>query len=201
VRRVQLLGALALVAGLTASCGVRADSSPRSLAADDVPYGLLDQSPRVATTTTVPAVGQVNVAVYFLVSDRVQPAPRAIADPPTAARAIASLLAGPTEEEAVGGLRTAINPTTQATVTRPAPDIVAIDLTPDFTVVPTPEQRLALAQLVFTATGIEGVRAVRFTIAGAPAGVPLPDGTVTSEPVDRNAFPALAPADPATQPA
>ena len=192
--------AVAVVAlTVAAGCGIQPDSSPRTLAADEVPYGLLDEGPP-PPATTAPAVEKVNVAVYFLVGERLQPAPRAVTDPPTASRAIAALLAGPTEEEAVGGLRTAINPTTRATVTRPRPSIVAIDLTPDFAAVPTPEQRLALGQLVFTATSFPGVAGVLFTVASAPVGVPLPDGTLTSEPVDRTTFPSIAPVPPAVGP-
>ena len=180
---------------LATACGVQSEQDPRTLAADEVPYGLLDRGPALPPPTSTPAVANVNVAVYFLVNERVQPAPRAVTDPATVARAVAALLDGPTEEEAVAGLRTAINPSTQATVTRVSPDVVVVDLTPDFAAVPTQEQRLAIAQIVFTATGA-GASRVRFTIGGSPVGVPLPDGTVTLEPVNRDAFASLAPPPP-----
>jgi hypothetical protein len=198
MRRLAFLVALAVVlAAVASACGIQADTTPRSLAADEVPYGLLDEGPPIPSpSTSVPEVDRVNVAVYFLLGERLQPAPRTLPDPPSAARVLNSLLSGPTDEEAVSGLRTAINPTTQATVTRPAPDIIAVDLTPDFTAVPGLEQRLAIAQIVFTATGVEGVSAVRFSIGGASIGIPLPDGTVTAEPVTRDAFPNLAPSEP-----
>ena len=64
-----------------------------------------------------------------------------------------------------------------------------------FAAAPAPAQLLAIAQIVFTATGVEGVVGVRFSIGGAPIGIPLPDGTVTAEPVSRDAFPNLAPSE------
>lgn len=191
--------ALALVLG---SCGVQPEAGPRVLAADEVPYGLLDGTVvATPTSSTVPAVDRVNVAVYFLQGERLQPAPRAVIEPPTASRVLNALINGPTDEEAVSGLRSAINPTTQASVTRASPEILVVDLTPDFAAVPAFEQRLAIGQIVFTATGLEGVQGVRFTIGGAPVAIPLPDGTVTSEPVNRDAFPAIAPDPGAPVPA
>lgn len=196
-RLTAVLVVTVLLAAVASACGIQPDTRPRSLAADEVPYGLLDAgAPIPSPSTSVPEVDRVNVAVYFLLGERLQPAARALPDPPTAGRVLNSLLNGPTDEEAVSGLRTAINPTTQAVVTRPAPDILSVDLTPDFAAVPSLEQRLAIAQIVFTATGVEGVAGVRFSIGGAPIGIPLPDGTVTAEPVSRDAFPNLAPAEP-----
>lgn len=199
-RRLRRFGALlTLIAVVTAgsSCGIPPDRTARSLSADEVPYGLLDQGPPITSPpATAPAAGQVNVAVYFLRGERLQPARRAVPDPPTPARVINALLAGPTDDEAVGGMRTAINPATQATISRATVDVVAVDLTPDFAAVPGIEQRLALAQIVFTATAMGGVSGVRFSLAGAPIAVPLPDGTATAAPVGRDAFATLAPAEP-----
>lgn len=185
---------LALGLGLAlGACGIPADERARTLAAEEVPYGLLDEAPADAPTTTEQQVAKVNVVVYFLAGEHLQPAPRAVAEPATPMRAVTALLGGPTEQEAVNGLRTAINPTTEAAVTRPSPELVVVDLSSAFAAVPTQEQRFALAQIVFTATGLPGVTGVRFTLAGAPVEVPLPDGTLTSSPVGRNAFANLAP--------
>jgi len=192
----RLLIALATLAALpvgAGACGVPADENARTLAVEEVPYGLLDEAPADAPTTTAQQVAKVNVVVYFLAGEHLQPAPRAVAGPATPSRAVNALLGGPTEAEAVTGLRTAINPATEAAVTRPLPELVVVDLSSAFAAVPTQEQRFALAQIVFTATGVPGVTGVRFTLAGAPVEVPLPDGTLTSLPVGRNAFANLAP--------
>ena len=198
-RRLAVTFAVALVVLVLVAnaCGVPEDDEPRALAADRVPFGLLDEAPSArSTTTTAPEVQRVNTAVYFLVGERLQPSPRAVPDPGTPTRALSALLDGPTDEEAVNGLRTAIHPATEVVVTRPSPDVVAVDLNAAFAAVPTQEQRLALGQIVFTATGVPGVRAVLFTLAGAPVGVPRADGTVTSEPVRRDDFPSIAPLQP-----
>lgn len=185
---------LAAAGAATSACGVPPDENARSLAVEEVPYGLLDEAPVGApTATTQPPVAKVNVTVYFLAGEHLQPVPRAVPEPATPLRAVNALLEGPSEDEAVTGVRTAINPSTEATVTRPSPELVAVDLSSSFAAVPTQEQRFALAQIVFTATGLPGVTGVRFTLAGAPVEVPLPDGTLTSAPVGRNAFASMAP--------
>jgi len=196
---VGLAAVVTLGLGL-AGCGVRSDPSPRSLAADDVPYGLMEEAPVTAPPPTTPTVSQVNVAVYFLSGDRLQPAPRSVPNPATPGRAINALLGGPTDDEAVAGLRTAVHPSTEVDVGRPSDAVVPVDLSAAFAAVQSQEQRLALAQIVFTATGFPGVTGVRFTLADAPVEIPLPDGTLTSEPVGRAAFPALAPPVPADTP-
>lgn len=185
--------AVAVVVVGVAGCGVRPDTAPRSLATDDVPYGLMDDVPVTIPPATSPRVSRVNVAVYFLAGDRLQPASRSVPEPATPGRAINSLLIGPTDDEAVAGLRTAIHPSTEVDVGRPSDEVVTVDLNSAFAAVQSQEQRLALAQIVFTATGFPGVTGVRFTLADAPVDVPLPDGTLTSDPVGRAAFPNLAP--------
>jgi spore germination protein GerM len=194
--RASVVSVVLIVLAL-GGCGIPPDGEPRPLAADDVPYGLLDEVPvGGAPPTTAAPAARVNVTVYFLAGERLQGAPRSVAEPATPSRAIVALLGGPTEEEAAAGLRTAVNPATEAVVTRPAAELVSVDLSASFAAVPTQEQRFALAQIVFTATGVSGVGGVRFTLAGAPVEVPLPDGTVTAAPVGRAAFASLVPQPP-----
>jgi hypothetical protein len=190
---VFVLLPLLLAAAAAAACGVPPDEAPRTLATEEVPYGLLEEAPVGVPATTQPPVAKVNVVVYFLAGDHLKPAPRTVPEPATPSRAVSALLGGPNESEAASGLRTAINPATEATVTRPSPDLVVVDLSSAFAAVPAQEQRLALAQIVYTATGVPGVTGVRFTLGGAPVEVPLPDGTLTSSPVGRAAFANLAP--------
>lgn len=190
-RAVALLAAACLVVG---GCGIRPDGEPRDLAADDVPYGLLDEAPPAprAPNPTV-AGGSADVAVYFVLGDALSPATRSVARPATPGRVVAALLEGPTDPETASGLRSAIDPATRVTVSSPSPELAVVDLSADFVAAPSAEQRLAIAQIVYTVTAIQGVRGVRFRIGGGPVDVPLPDGTSTSEPVSRDAFPSLAP--------
>lgn len=195
-RPLGLLSALAMsVVVLAGACGVPADPEPRALSADEVPYGLLDQAPPSlpSTTSTTSPVARVNVAVYFLLNERLQPLARSVTDPATTGKAVDALLAGPTDEEAVNGIRSAVNPNSQVTSSRPIDGIVTVALSADFAAVPTSEQRLALGQIVFTLTGLPDTGGVLFTVGGIPVGVPLPDGTVTTDPVTRETFPTIAP--------
>jgi spore germination protein GerM len=53
---------------------------------------------------------------------------------------------------------------------------------------------IALAEIVFTATGRPGVGQVSFSLDGRPVEVPRADGSLTSEPLARTDFRELAPA-------
>lgn len=186
--------AVVLLAGvLITACGVRSDPSPRTLSAGEVPYGLLEQAPSTTTSATTPAVPKAMVLVYYVVGDRVHPVAREVTQPVTVAKAITVLLAGPQEDEAVTGIRSAINPAAGILPRRIDPATFVVDVSADFVQGSTSEQVLGLAQIVFTATEIAGVTGVRFTLEGAPIEVPTPSGALTAEPVGRDAFATLAP--------
>ena len=181
-----------LVALLAAGCGVRTDEGPRRLAVDEVPYGLLEAAP--ATTTTTALGPLVTVPVYFLRGDRLVPVSRPVSQPPTVGKAIDALLNGPREDEASGGLRTSVNPSTQLLLARVEDGVARLDLSSEFAQGPVQRQIPSLAQMIFTATAVPGVHAVRFTIEGEPVEVPTPDGNVAVGALGRDAFRAYAPA-------
>ena len=56
-----------------------------------------------------------------------------------------------------------------------------------------PNQTLAIAQVVFTATQQPGVTGVVFQIAGQPIGVPTASGARSPGPVDRTSYQPQAP--------
>lgn len=191
----SLLVAVALAALAGAGCGVQGDGGPRTLSAKDVPYALLEAAPSTTASTTVPGATKVGLSIFLVVGDRLHPVPRQVTGPPTVAKALSVLLAGPEEDEVVGGLRSAINPAASLVPSRVDPATVAVDLSTEFVQGPTSEQVLGLAQIVFTVTEIAGVTGVRFSLEGAPIEVPTPAGT-TSGPLGRDAFSDLAPAPP-----
>jgi spore germination protein GerM len=51
--------------------------------------------------------------------------------------------------------------------------------------------RLAVAQIVLTATSVPGVDAVRLTLSGEPVEAPLPSGQLTSAPLTAADYAAL----------
>ena len=61
--------------------------------------------------------------------------------------------------------------------------VLTIDLSKDFLVVQGSEQRTAVAQLVFTATGAPDVDSVLFAIEGAQKEVPVDDGSLSAQPL------------------
>ncbi|MBW3555838.1 MAG: GerMN domain-containing protein [Actinobacteria bacterium] len=188
-----------LVAGsmafTTVSCGVQGEERPETLSASEVPYGLLEEAPSTTTSTTLVDARKVGLVIFLVVGGRLHPAPRSVTTPLTVAKALSALLAGPEEDEAVAGLRSAINPAASLVPSRVDPSTWVVDVSTEFVQGPTSEQVLGLAQIVFTLTEIPGVTGVRFTLEGAPIEVPTPSGT-TSAPLGRDAFVDLAPAPP-----
>ena len=107
--------------------------------------------------------------------------------------AISTLLQGPTADEAAQGLRTAIPSGTRLLAADLKDGVLTIDLSKDFLVVQGSEQRTAVAQLVFTATGTPDVDKVLFAIEGTQKEVPIDDGSLSAAPLTRFSYPSLDP--------
>jgi spore germination protein GerM len=76
---------------------------------------------------------------------------------------------------------------------------VRVDLAPAFAEIPAPEQRLALAQLTYTLTGLPRVASVIFTLDGEETSVPRADGTASDGPVTREDYePLVAGGEPSS---
>lgn len=193
---VLVLFLAALVAS-GSGCGVRSEDSPRVLSVEDVPFGLLAE-PSSTPTTVVPApsVARATVVVFLVRNARMYPVLRQVNAPPTVAKSLTALLFGPQENEVSQGIRSAINPAAAVQARSVDPTTFLVDLSAEFTQGPISEQVLGLAQIVYTATGITGVEDVRFTLNGAPIEVPTPSGSLTSAPIDRDAFVEFAPLTP-----
>ncbi|MEW6153203.1 MAG: GerMN domain-containing protein [Actinomycetota bacterium] len=194
-RRPALTAAvvLAVVALALSGCGVPSDSSPRTISADRVPFGLLEPDDGRAPTTAGP--GATATTVYLVGDERLVAAERDVAGPPGVATSIRALLSGPTEAEARRGLRTAVPPTAAVALAATVGDTVTLDLSRWFTeAAGGPEEVLAIAQIVYTVTGVEGVGAARFTLAGRAVEVPGGDGTLRSGALRRTDFPLVGPA-------
>lgn len=190
MRRLAVL----VVAIAATACGVPTDEAPRALPAGDVPLGLLDVESST-TTSMVPVASSSRVTVFLVSSDRLVKAERVVVAPASVEKVVKALVNGPSETERSLGLASAVNPaTTVVSATMEATEIVTIDLSGDFEVGTTTQQIIvALAQIVFTATELEGVTGVRFSIDGERRQVPTGDGTLTSAPVGRVAYASYAP--------
>jgi spore germination protein GerM len=154
-RRIALLAVLAL---LVCGCGVGVQDRPEVL--------VLRDTPAASRAEDAPS-GSAEVQVYFVRGARLEPVVRTAAtDDPQAA--LAALVAAPRRGEVLAGLRTAIAPGTELALTSFPDRTVQVDLPRELTGLTGGNQLLAIAQLVWTLTGVPSVLAVRFSSAGSP---------------------------------
>jgi spore germination protein GerM len=180
-----------LIAGLAgAGCGVPVQSRPVSLSASQLPAGVTKGS----TTTTLrgSTVPVSLVQVYFVAGDRLVARSRLVPSPGSLPEALADLLAGPTPGESASGIRTSIDPATELISQRVVRNRIILNLSSTFAGTGGPDQILAVAQFVYTATDIEtGVDQVSFELGDSPVAVPTADGTLVAGPVARTDYAAL----------
>jgi len=185
-------GAVTIAALITiaigASCGYPTESEPRAVGLDAVPAPL---QPGATPPTT--AVASSEAATVWLVRDgSLAGVVRQVPIPVEAGSVVASLAAGPTEEEQTRRLRSAIPDASVVVEAVTSRGVATVELAPGFSDIPPADQVLAIGQLVLTLTDLRGIGRVRFAVDGAPIAVPLPDGTASEEPVSRDDFIELA---------
>ena len=190
--RARLL--TALVALLAAgACSSPVDSGPKTLRAASVPANLRAETSSTTTTTVLTGESE-EVGVYFIGRDgRLVRVTRRVGSPVSLLKVLQNLFAGPTNAEAVSGLRTAIS---QATAVLDAPieaRIATVNYSKDFAFGPVTDQIAAFAQVVFTAVDVEGVTGVLFAQNGKRQEVPEGDGSFVSAPLGRASYSELTP--------
>lgn len=193
VRAGRLTGAfLALLLGLLASttgCGLPRDDRPREISSEAIPPGLLAPSSTAVPTDAPP--GHVEVDLYFMRESRLSRVERETSgSAPTAV--LTALLRGPDQADG-NNLRSAIPAGT---------GLLGVDLRDDGTLVVNlssgilavqgVQQKYAFAQIVYTATALDGVSGVRFEVDSQRAQALTDDGTQAG-PVGRWDFRSLAP--------
>ena len=198
MRRRLRLGwvALAVVATtVVAACGIPSDGKPRDVAESERLQLADTKAPEQA------AAAPNGPKVYFLSQgpngeDRLQPAGRDVTPTPTAL--LTELFTGLTaKEQQQNRWRTAVPPDTK--LLEPPiqqPDgTLTVNLNQAFFQASGPAQINAVAQVVFTATGIDGVQRVKILVEGQPQGWPRGDGTaqLVGEPLTQYAYPELNP--------
>jgi spore germination protein GerM len=174
-------------------CGLSVEDQPRELAADDVPGDLLAPRPTTTTSTTTPAVTRA-VKIYLVDSDgRLASVDRELPDPVTVVDLIRSLLDGATDQESERGIRSVVASTTELLSSQRRDRTVVLNFSADFAIPQGEGGITSVAQVVFTATELEGISGVTFELDGVPTEVPRGDGTLTSDPLFRSDFPQRAP--------
>lgn len=189
MRRRAAMGAVVAVVSVVAACGVREDRSPRPLASDEVPFGLL--APATSIVEPSPGTSDTEQSTIWLVDNEglLARSRRAIQPPVDVVDVIQVLLDPVTEAEAAAGLRSNIPAGTELLgVDGPANGLVTVDLSGEFLAVTGELQRLALAQVVFTVSGLANVDRVLFRFDGQDAEVPGRGDELTGEPLTRADF-------------
>jgi spore germination protein GerM len=193
-RTIGALAGLFAAAVVLSSCGVPENATPRALDGE-VPYNLL------ASTTTVPSAGLPDasgdpVVLYFLDDEgRLVPAHRQLPPPVDHNDLVDLLFDGVSDAELGDQLNSAIAPGTRLLgVDGPDEDgVLTLDITDDLLRVTGRRQSQAIAQIVWTATQLEGVESVLFEIEGKPTEVLSGNGNPTPVPLARRHFRTLEP--------
>ena len=185
MRRVlaMLLGTVLVVSG----CSIQPDAS-----ANDLPADRAEVFGDVATGDVAAGTNRI-----YLLAPTDPEAPQRLRavqrDVPTApASVLASLFAGPNAtERREAQLDTAIPTDVELLAARPVGQVLTIDLSDAFDELTPDGLRLAVAQIVSTATDIEGVESVQLRIDGEPRVWPLGNGELTARPLTKFDYPGL----------
>ena len=172
------------------SCGVPKQSTATRIRAKHVPFGLLDRNAGAAASETAGDAA----SVYFAKSGRLVAVARRLASSAPPQDLLNLLRRGPTKGEVEAGLRSAVPNQNLARVSSVTAGTASVDLRSEFSLLPSADQFLALAQLVFTLTSRPGIGQVRFTLGGRATDVPLADGSLVRRRVSRDDYEGVAPA-------
>lgn len=197
-RALVALLAVALLAIGTAGCGLSPNDEPRIIAADDLPPDLAEPTTS-STTLTSQSPTTAPVTIYYLVLQdgvtRLHAVTRDVEDVTRPRDRLAALLSPPTPEEQAAGILTSIPADTILLNSQlvEADQELIVDLSRSLFDVQGEELRNAFAQLVWTATELDGVRRVRFLVDGEEFRAPDEDGIEQPGAVARSDYITLAP--------
>jgi Sporulation and spore germination len=177
-----------VVAGLTVltACSIQPETAPSDLPADR------------ADVFGEPATGEVAAGanrIYLLAPtdleapQRLRSVQRDVSTGP--AEVLASLFAGPNSSERDAQLDTAIPSDVQLLGARSVGEVLTVDVNDVFDELTPDGLRLAVAQIVSTATDIDGVQSVQLRIEGEPGVWPLGNGELTQRPLTTYDYPGL----------
>ena len=186
----MVLGAVAVMV-VAAACGMPEQKSASRVDDNRVPYGLLDKGTGGVVDTG--QLGNRDAIIYLVRGGRLIPTARSLPPPLTLPPLLRSLGRGPTTQEVAAGIRTALPVEDTPRSVRVARGTATVDLPTSFTSLSRGDQVLALAQIVYTVTDQPGIGQLEFTLAGATTDIPRADRSLTSTPVSRDDYLALAP--------
>jgi spore germination protein GerM len=189
VRAAGSLVALALAAtALAAGCAIQPDSAPRNISPDE--RGQLDPAAPGAEAT-----GQSRI---YLVADGDSEADRELrtvlrdVEPQTAEPVLRALIAGPNRGEVDSGMTSPLPPSTTLHSARLVAGTLNVDISGEILELSGSAVRLAVAQIVFTSSELDGVRTVRIRVDGEAHDWPDGRGELKSTPLTVYDYPDMA---------
>jgi hypothetical protein len=178
-----VLAALALVA-----CGIDPQDEPTVADREKVPEELLERPSTTADATTIVPVP---TTIYLVRGDQLVGVQRLMPSPVSATGRLTALARGPDEMESALGLGTAVPSRDLIGNVREGGGVVQVELTTRLDDLTPLAARLCIAQIVLTAVGDDPAAQVSFIVDGEALAVPLPDGSMTTTPVDRTTYDEL----------
>jgi spore germination protein GerM len=181
--------AVVLAAGVLlggSGCGVPVQDDPTPVPADQLPYGLATgAATSTAAPTTEPSAESPHV--YFVgPQEQLVARQRAVSGDTLSRRLtalLASLEAGPSQDELGLQLGTALGPGITLKVTGIVDGTATVDIAGTGDLPAGRGSRLASGEIVLTATSVEGVDSVMLTRNGVRVEALLPNGELTDAPL------------------
>ncbi|MBI2708326.1 MAG: GerMN domain-containing protein [Actinobacteria bacterium] len=177
---------LVVVVVLATACGLPRDSQPRPI---DLGGGVTRPS---STPSTARAGNAARVVtLYFVERNRLRRVERPVASEVTLDQSLVALLAGPTRDEQQRNLSSAIPLDTRLQGLRLNGVVLTVRLSRQINQIEGVGQKLAFAEIVFTATAFVNVDRVQFEVAGKLVAVPTDDGNIGT--VERSSYSSIGP--------
>lgn len=171
------------LAGSLAACGVQPDAAPRDLPEDERTIAI-DVGPSGSS-----AAGANRIYLVAPGEERLlRSVPREAA---TRRELIEVLVAGPNDDELAAQYSTFIPPTTEVIGSRTQGQVITIDLSGGITELSGQNLAQAVAQIVYTASELDGVEAVQLRVDGEELAWPKANGETTSDPLRIYDYPNL----------
>jgi Sporulation and spore germination len=179
-----------LLVAAAAGCGVGAQGAPQALDVRAPHGGGTVGGKQTPSNVLLPWVGAA-VHIYLVGNKHLAAVDRDVNAPPLVSSLLSQLALGPTQRESSHGLVSPASMLGPVGVGAVRQGVVRVDLPRSFQDLDGADQIMAVAQIVFTATSVRGVRAVRFYVAGQEAQVPETNGHLVSGPSTRADYRAL----------
>lgn len=192
VQRVAAVGAVCLSLG---GCGVPVSDQPRVLRTEQVPYRLLGPPANASSPPAHEGRGEQKGQIALVLGDgAIDLVSRVIprGAPQRQVQAVLDqLLRGPTDDERARGCDSTLPAGVSLRVRAVQEGIATIELGGDIAAQAADRLPLSVAQIVLSATSVDGVRAVLLQRDGRPVDAPLPDGRLASEPLTADRYTSL----------